>query len=52
VFGSNKKNLSMCLQAFIMTEQWLKKPKMLMPSPVAVECQKIKMHQPPQNSGK
>jgi len=36
------------LHAFTMTEHWLKQPKML-PSHVAVECQTMKIHQPPQN---
>ena len=36
---------------FIMTEHWLKQPKML-PSHIVVECQKMKVLQPPQNSCK
>jgi len=37
-----------CLPAFMVTEQWLKQPKML-PSHIAIECQTVKMDQPPQN---
>ena len=37
-----------CLTAFIMTEPWLKQPKIL-PCHITVECQTMKMHQPPQN---
>jgi len=40
-----------CLPAFIVTEPWLKLPKML-PCHIAVECQTMKMDQPPQNSCK
>jgi len=40
-----------CLTAFIMTEHWLKQPKML-PCLSVVECQTMKMHQPPQCSYK
>jgi len=36
-----------CLPALILTEQWLKQPKML-PCLIVVECQTMKMHQPPQ----
>ena len=38
-----------CLPAFIVTEQWPKPPKMP-PCHIAVECQTMKMHQPPQTS--
>jgi len=38
-----------CLPASIVTKQWLKPPKLL-PCHIAVECQTMKMHQPPQNS--
>jgi len=40
-----------CTPAFIMTEQWLKQPKM-MPCHIAMECQTMKMHQPAQNFSK
>ena len=42
------KHSYLCLTAFIMTEPWLKKPKML-PSHIVVECQIMKLHQQPQN---
>jgi len=38
-----------CLTAFIIAEHWLKQPKML-PSHIVVECQSMKMYQPPQKS--
>ena len=38
-----------CLTAFLMTELWLKQPKMLSCC-ITAECQTIKMHQPPQTS--
>jgi len=37
------------LPAIVITEHWLKQPKML-PSHMVVECQKMKMHQQLQNS--
>jgi len=40
-----------CLPTFIMTEHWLKQPKML-PCHIAVKYQTMKMHQPPQYSCK
>ena len=40
-----------CLTAFAMTEHWLKQPKMLL-GHIVVECQKMKVIQPPQNSYK
>jgi len=40
-----------CLPTFMVTEQWLEQPKML-PCHIAVECQAMKMDQPPQNSCK
>jgi len=43
------KYTNISLPAFTVTDDWLKQPKML-PSPTVVECQKMKMHQPPQNT--
>ena len=37
-----------CLHTFTMMEHWLKQPKLL-PRHIAVDCQKVKIHQPPQN---
>ena len=46
-FGSNKTYLSK-FNCYFMNEQWLKQPKML-PNHIVVECQTMKMQQPPQN---
>ena len=40
-----------CLPAFIMSEHWLKQPK-IQPYHIAVQCQTMKMHWPPQHSCK
>jgi len=49
-FGSSKIFLSL-LTSFLMTEHWLKQPKIL-PCYIAVKWQTMKMYQPTQNSCK